>query len=176
MVDRSPGFFQGEAARGWECAGGRPRDPGVRLQEPCLDRSGLRPDPQLDDDARTACARRRSAARRRFWTGQTRRATSCGRIRPTGRRRTKPMLARRGLKCRASIARSPPGRPMPERMRIASTRRNPKSAARSRHVFAHQKGPMGLIVRTDQRHSPRQGENRRMANLAYNIRLSNSSG
>ena len=56
-------ILQGKAARGWKCAGGRPRDPGVRLQEPRLDRSGLRPDPQLDDDARRGA--RRGAARRR---------------------------------------------------------------------------------------------------------------
>ena len=56
---------------------------------------------------------------------------------------------------------------MPERMRIANAQ---KSKVRSavEHVFAHQKGPMGLIVRTIgiARARVKIG----MANLAYNIR------
>ncbi len=67
------------------------------------------------------------------------------------------MLARRGFVSRIH-RNKPPGRPMPERMRIANAQ---KSEVRSavEHVFAHQKGPIGLIVRTN-RHSPRQGEKR----------------
>ena len=121
-------ILQGEAARGsgWKCAGGRPRDPGVRLQEPRLDRSGLRPDPQLDDDARRGA--RRGAARGAFWTGRTRRATS-GRTRPTARRRTK--RCSRGMgSCRASIARSRRAGQCLSAC-VSPTRRNPKSAARS---------------------------------------------
>ena len=56
------------------------------------------------------------------------------------------MLARRGFVSRIH-RKKPQGRPMPERMRIANAQ---KSKVRSavEHVFAHQKGPMGLIVRT----------------------------
>jgi hypothetical protein len=52
----------------------------------------------------------------------------------------------------------PQGKPMPERVRIANAQ---KSKVRSavKHVFALQKGPMGLFVRTIG-----------LANLAYNMR------
>ena len=139
------------------CAGGRPRDPGVRLQEPCLDRSGLRPDPQLDDDAR----RRARAGRgsKTFWTRtNTARRRLGGYGLPVGGR-TKRMLARRGLVSRTSIARSrQAGRCLSAC--VSPTRRNPKSAARPSTCSRIQKGPMGLIVRTTIRHGPRQGENR----------------
>ena len=61
----------------------------------------------------------------------------------------------------------PPGRPMPERVRIANAQ---KSKVRSavEHVFAHQKGPMGLFVRTIG--MARAHVKIGMANLAYNIR------
>lgn len=76
------------------------------------------------------------------------------------------MLARRGFVSRIH-RKKPPGRPMPERMRIANAQ---KSKVRSavEHVFAHQKGPMGLIVRTIgiARAKLKIG----MVNLAYNIR------
>jgi transposase, IS5 family len=76
------------------------------------------------------------------------------------------MLARRGFVSRIH-RKKPPGRPVPERMRIANAQ---KSKVRSavEHVFAHQKGPMGLIVRTIgiARAKVKIG----MANLAYNIR------
>ena len=56
------------------------------------------------------------------------------------------MLAGRGLVSRIH-RKKPKGRPMPERTRRANAR---KSMVRSRveHVFAHQKGLMGLVVRT----------------------------
>ena len=56
---------------------------------------------------------------------------------------------------------------MPERMRIANAQ---KSKVRSavEHVFAHQKGLMGLIVRTIGHTRARVKIG--MANLAYNIR------
>jgi IS5 family transposase len=76
------------------------------------------------------------------------------------------MLARRGFVSRIH-RKKPPGRPMPDRMRIANAQ---KSKVRSavEHVFAHQKGPMGLVVRTIgiARAKVKIG----MANLAYNIR------
>ena len=139
---------------------GRPRDPGVRLQEPCLDRSGLRPDPQLHARRRA----RRGAARRRSGPdehGERRLADTAYRS-----AKNEAMLARRGLVSRIH-RKKPPGRPMPERMRIANAQ---KSKVRSavEHVFAHQKGPMGLMVRTIgiARARVKIG----MANLAYNIR------
>jgi len=56
------------------------------------------------------------------------------------------MLARRGF-VSPIHRKKPPGRPIPERMRIVNAQ---KSKVRSvvEHVFAHQKGPMSLIVRT----------------------------
>ena len=58
---------------------------------------------------------------------------------------------------------------MPERMRIANAQKSKvRSAGRARRRSAHQKGPMGLIVRTIgiARARVKIG----MANLAYNIR------
>ena len=76
------------------------------------------------------------------------------------------MLARRGLVSRIH-RKKPKGRPMPERTRRANAR---KSAVRSKveHVFAHQKGPMAIIVRTIgiARAKVKIG----LANLAYNMR------
>ena len=76
------------------------------------------------------------------------------------------MLAGRGLVSRIH-RKKPKGRPMPERTRRANAR---KSMVRSRveHVFAHQKGLMGLMVRTIglARATVKIG----LANLAYNIR------
>jgi IS5 family transposase len=76
------------------------------------------------------------------------------------------MLAARGLVSRIH-RKKPARRPMPERTRRANAR---KSAVRSRveHVFAHQKGMMGLVVRTIgiARARVKIG----LANLAYNMR------
>jgi IS5 family transposase len=76
------------------------------------------------------------------------------------------MLAGRGLVSRIH-RKKPKGRPMPERTRRANAR---KSMVRSRveHVFAHQKGLMGVVVRTIgiARATVKIG----LANLAYNIR------
>jgi transposase, IS5 family len=76
------------------------------------------------------------------------------------------MLARCGFVSRIH-RKKPPGRPMPERMRVANAR---KSKVRSavEHVFAHQKGPMRLFIRTIglTRAHVKIG----LANLAYNMR------
>ena len=76
------------------------------------------------------------------------------------------MLIRRGLVSRIH-RKKPKGKPMPERMRIANAQ---KSKVRSavEHVFAHQKGLMGLCVRTIgiARAKLKIG----LANLAYNMR------
>jgi len=75
-------------------------------------------------------------------------------------------LASRGLVSRIH-RKKPAGRPMPARTRQANAR---KSAVRSavEHVFARQKGPMALVVRTIgiARARVKIG----LANLAYNIR------
>ena len=76
------------------------------------------------------------------------------------------MLIRRGLVSRIHH-KKPQGKPMPDRTRIANAR---KSKVRSavEHVFAHQKGLMGLVVRTIgiARARVKIG----LANLAYNMR------
>ena len=76
------------------------------------------------------------------------------------------MLSRRGFLSRIH-RKKPKGKPMPERTRIANAR---KSKVRSaiEHVFAHQKGLMGLYVRTIgiARAKIKIG----LANLAYNMR------
>jgi len=76
------------------------------------------------------------------------------------------MLARRGLVSRIH-RKKPQGRPMPVLTRRANAR---KSAVRSavEHVFARQKGPMGLVVRTIgiARARVKIG----LANLAYNMK------
>ena len=76
------------------------------------------------------------------------------------------MLTRRGFYSRIH-RKKPKGKPMAERTRIANAR---KSKVRSavEHVFAHQKGFMGLVVRTIglQRARIKIG----LANLAYNMR------
>ena len=75
-------------------------------------------------------------------------------------------LAERGLVSRIH-RKKPPGRPMAARTRRANAR---KSAVRSavEHVFARQKGPMGLVVRTIgiARARVKIG----LANLAYNMK------
>ena len=76
------------------------------------------------------------------------------------------MLAGRGLVSRIH-RKKPKGRPMAARTRRANAR---KSAVRAavEHVFAHQKGPMGLVVRTIgiARAQVKIG----LTNLAYNMR------
>lgn len=75
-------------------------------------------------------------------------------------------LASRGLVSRIH-RKKPLGRPMPARTRQANAR---KSAVRSavEHVFARQKGPMGLVVRTIGLARARVKIG--LANLAYNIK------
>jgi IS5 family transposase len=76
------------------------------------------------------------------------------------------MLARRGFVSRIH-RKKPKGKPMPERTRIANAQ---KSKVRSavEHVFAHQKGLMGLFVRTIGLARARLKIG--LANLAYNMR------
>jgi transposase, IS5 family len=78
------------------------------------------------------------------------------------------MLKARGLASRIH-RKKPQGKPMPERTRRANAM---KSKVRSavEHVFAHEKGPMALVVRTIglARAKVKIG----LANLAYNMRRS----
>jgi IS5 family transposase len=76
------------------------------------------------------------------------------------------MLSRRGFVSRIH-RKKPKGKPMPERTRIANAQ---KSKVRSavEHVFAHQKGLMGLFVRTIGLARARLKIG--LANLAYNMR------
>jgi len=80
--------------------------------------------------------------------------------------RNEALLAGRGLVSRLH-RKKPRGRSMPARTRRANAR---KSAVRAavEHVFAHQKGPMGLVVRTIglARAHVKIG----LANLAYNMK------
>lgn len=76
------------------------------------------------------------------------------------------MLSQRGFVSRIH-RKKPKGKPMPERTRFANAQ---KSKVRSavEHVFAHQKGLMGLIVRTIGLARARLKIG--LANLAYNMR------
>lgn len=76
------------------------------------------------------------------------------------------MLARRGFVSRIH-RKKPQGEPMPERVRIANAQRS-KVRSAVEHVFALQKGPMALFVRTIgvARAKVKIG----LANLAYNMR------
>jgi IS5 family transposase len=76
------------------------------------------------------------------------------------------MLVKRGFISRIH-RKKPKGRLMPERMRIANAR---KSKVRSavEHVFAHQKGLIGLFVRTIGLARARVKIG--LANIAYNMR------
>lgn len=56
------------------------------------------------------------------------------------------MLARRGFVSRIH-RKKPQGKPMPERVRIANAQKS-KVPNAVEHVFASQKGPMALFVRT----------------------------
>ena len=75
-------------------------------------------------------------------------------------------LAKRGFVSRIHV-KKPKGRPMPDATRIANAR---KSRVRSavEHVFAHEKGLLGLVVRTIG--IARAGTKIGLVNLAYNMR------
>ena len=117
-----------------ECAGGRPRDPGVRLQEPCTrDRSGLRPGSRnwttthaaAHDGARLEDVLDRTNTASDVWADTAYRSA----------KRTKQCSRGAGW-CRASIARSrQAGRCLSAC--VSPTRRNPKVRSAVEHVFAH---------------------------------------
>ncbi len=76
------------------------------------------------------------------------------------------LLAGRGLVSRIH-RKKPKGKPMPANVARANGRKS-KVRAAVEHVFAHEKGPMGLVVRTIgiARATVKIG----LANLAYNMR------
>ena len=76
------------------------------------------------------------------------------------------MLIARGFVSRIH-RKKPKGKPMPERTRIANAHKS-KVRSKVEHVFAHQKGLMGLCVRTIgiARAKVKIG----LANMAYNMR------
>src|SRR5207302_7006252 len=115
---------------------------GIRLQEPCLDRSSSWPDPPMDGD-RCGSLRWRAPSR---CAGQENTASEVWADTAYRSAKNEEMLAKRGFVSRLH-RKKPKGRPLPERIRIANAR---KSKVRSavEHVFAHQKGLMGLIIRT----------------------------
>ena len=76
------------------------------------------------------------------------------------------MLAKRGFISRIH-RKKPKGRLMPERMRIANARKS-KIRSAVEHVFAHQKGLIGLFVRTIGLARARVKIG--LANIAYNMR------
>ena len=75
-------------------------------------------------------------------------------------------LADNGLRSRIH-RKKPPGRPMPKRTARANGRKS-KVRAAVEHVFAHQKGPMGLVVRTIGMARARVKIG--LANLVYNMK------
>lgn len=75
-------------------------------------------------------------------------------------------LVQRGFVSRIHV-KKPKGRPMPDATRIANARRSRVRSA-VEHVFAHEKGLMGLVVRTIG--IARAGVKIGLANLAYNMR------
>jgi IS5 family transposase len=81
-------------------------------------------------------------------------------------KKNEKMLTKRGFQSRIH-RKKPTGRLMPQRMRIANARKS-KVRAAVEHVFAHQKGLMGVFVRTIglARAKVKIG----LANLAYNMR------
>jgi IS5 family transposase len=81
-------------------------------------------------------------------------------------RRNEELMARRGLRSKVHF-RKPPGKPLPDRRAKANAARS-KVRSAVEHVFAHQKGPMALFIRTVgiARATTKIG----MANLVYNMR------
>ena len=75
------------------------------------------------------------------------------------------------LACRGFVScihrKKPQGKPMPERTRRANAKKS-KVRSRVEHVFAYQKGPMGLVVRTIGLARARVKIG--LANLVYNMR------
>jgi IS5 family transposase len=124
-------------------AGGRSGHPSLRLQEPYRDRPGARSDPRLDgatnaaahDGARLEEVLDRSNTANDVWADTAYRSA-----------KNEKMLAVRGFVSRIH-RKKPQGKPMPERTRIANAQKS-KVRSQVEHVFAHQKGLMGLVVRT----------------------------
>jgi len=101
-----------------------------------------------------------------IWSTRTTPPARCGPIPPIAPKTNEKHLADNGL--RAQIHRKKPrGKPMPRRTARANAR---KSAVRSavEHVFARQKGPMALSIRTIGLARARTKIG--LANLVYNMK------
>ena len=145
-------ILQGEAARGWECAGGRPRDPRRSATRTMyLDRSGLRPDPQLDDDARRRA--RRGAARRRSGPDKHGERRLGGYGLPVGEERSNARAAQQLVSRIPSQEAARAGRCLSAG--VSPTRRNPKSAARLSGTRGRASERTNGPHRAHDRHSPR---------------------
>ena len=152
---------EGQAGRR-RLAAHRPRGARLRLQEPCRHRPAPRPDPHLDGDGRGPSRR-----------GPTAHPDLEGKYRQrcVGRyglsfKANEKLLAENGR--RSQIHRKkPPRKPMPKHTARANGAKS-KVRAAVEHVFAHEKGPMGLVVRTIGLARARVKIG--LANLVYNMK------
>ena len=140
----------------------RHRHPDVRLQEPCRHRPPPRADPHLDRNRRRP-PRRRATARparqdqhRELGLGRHRVSLGEERGAPRGQGLHQP-----------DPPKKPMGKPMPKNVSRANAAKS-EVRAHVEHVFARQKGPMALVIRTIglARATVKIG----LANLVYNMR------
>jgi hypothetical protein len=153
-------IHQGQAERRWH-APRRSRGPGLRLQQPCRHRPSASLDPPLDV---TDAARYEGALLPEL---VDRNNTASDVWADTAYRSQANEKFLTGRLLRSQIHRKKPkGKPMPRRTARANAR---KSAVRSavEHVFARQKGPMGLFIRTIGMARARTKIG--LANLLYNM-------
>ena len=142
------------------CTACRSRGPGLRLQKPRRHRPPASPDPPLDGH-RCGAPRRRAAAR----AGRPEPLPAMSGPTPLTAQRPMRSSSPAAFCAHRSTAKSR-GKPMPRRTARANAR---KSGVREavEHVFARQKGPMGLFIRTIglARATTKIG----LANLLYNM-------
>ena len=159
--DALDGQIQQGQAKGGRRASGRSGHSGIRLQEPCLDRSSAWPDPPMDGD-RCGSLRWRAPGRC-AGQGEHRERGLGGHGLSIGEERGDAGQTRLRIAHPSQEAEGPAAA---GRIRIANAR---KSKVRSavEHVFAHQ-GQMGLIIRTIGLARARVKIG--LANLAYRLR------
>lgn len=148
-------MVEGQAGRGWVEAD-RPGGAGLRLQEPRLHRSPPRADPNLDrhDGAQLPGLLSKAKTASDVWADTAYRSKA-----------NEAHLAGNGLRSRIH-RKKPPGKPMARNVAQANGEKS-KVRAAVEHVFARQKGPMGLVVRTIGLARARMKIG--LANLAYNM-------
>ena len=154
---------QGQAERRRLDAAGRSGDPGIWIQEPCLDRSWLRLHPQWSATNAAAYEGRRL---REGLLDKTNTASAVWADTAYRSAANEAFMAKNGFVSRVH-RKKPKGRAMPDAVRRAN---NAKSKIRSRveHVFAEQKERMSLFIRTIgiARATTKIG----LANLVFNIK------